>query len=108
MTKFYRGATINAADLMRDGATIYDDRNKIYGDAFVVVGKVMRELFPNGVELKTEEDFRRFHLLEWTIGKLSRYAANFSEGGHLDSITDASVYCAMLAAEDKIIDDEKK
>jgi hypothetical protein len=105
---FYRGAAIKASDLLREGAEIYDKNNQIYGDAFVVVGRVMAELLPNGVKLQTEEDFRRFHLLEWTIGKLARYAANFARGGHADSIIDASVYCAMLAAEDKIIAEGKK
>ncbi len=96
----------SAADILRKAAETYEERNEQYGDAFVVVGKVMEALMPEGVELKTEEDFRRFHLLEWSVGKLVRYAQNFDKGGHADSVLDASVYLAMLGFEEEVINEK--
>lgn len=93
----------SGADLLEAGAKVYRERNKVYGDAFLTVGNVMAAMFPDGVELKTPDDFARFHLLEWQVGKTVRYATNFNKGGHADSILDASVYSAILAAVDERI-----
>ena len=98
----------SAASVLRIGADIYEERNKMYGDNFATMGKVFAEFFPNGVELKTEEDFRRFHLFNYIIGKMGRYAQTFEIGGHLDSLDDTVVYAAMLANEDRIIASQKK
>ena len=99
---------LNASIFMQAGAKVYDERNKEYGDAFIIVGKVMNSIFPNGVNLESEEDFRRFHLFEWMIGKIVRYAQNFEKGGHEDSIKDAMVYASMLAFEDSVIEISKQ
>ncbi len=88
----------DAAKILRDGAEIYESRSKEYGQSYLIVGKVMVDIFPNGIALETEDDFTRFHLFEWTVGKLVRYASQFSSGGHKDSIVDASVYSAILAS----------
>ena len=97
----------NASKKLLLGAKIYADRNKQYGDSFIVVGEVMKALFPNGVHLKTSNDQLRYHLLSWGLGKLVRYCQNFESGGHQDSIDDALVYMAMLAFEDEVIAEEK-
>lgn len=98
----------NASRRLRAAAKTYDERNKIYGDNFVIVGNVLSALFPNGLTLKTADDFRRYHLFDWTIGKLSRYAQNFTKGGHADSSHDAMVYIAMLDFEDQLITEKDK
>jgi len=91
-----------AADkILSEAAKTYAEKNAIYKSHFVDIGGAMNALFPNGVELKTQNDFMRFHILSWIVGKISRYATNW-EKGHKDSIHDAVVYCAMLEA----IDDE--
>ena len=63
----------------------------------------MLALFPNGVQLKTEEDFGRWGVFSTIIGKMHRYAVNFDKG-HDDSLRDAIVYAAML----RELDGEKK
>ncbi len=92
----------NAGDNLQDAANIYKERNKIYGDNYKVVGEVMKQLFPNGVELKTAQDFNRWHLLELLVVKLTRYCNNWKEGGHEDSIVDLGVYAFMVQEVDQL------
>jgi len=74
----------------------FEQRNGIYGDAWVASGGIGLALFPTGVTLQTEMDFQRFGILQQIISKLARYAANFEEGGHQDSAHDMIVYAAIL------------
>lgn len=64
-------------------------------------GPVMKELFPDGLPLRTAEDFGRFGILNIIVGKIIRYSNNFEEGGHDDSLEDISVYCNMLRELDE-------
>lgn len=84
----------NASEILLDMAETFRERNKIYGDNYKRVGEVMVALFPNGVELKTKEDFNTWHLFELMIVKLTRFAN--SELTHVDSIHDCAVYAAMV------------
>jgi hypothetical protein len=58
-------------------------------------------MFPEGVELSTPSDFTRFALFCQAHGKLIRYAARFAQGGHPDSLDDASVYSQLLKFVDE-------
>lgn len=80
---------------------LFADRNGQYGNTFEKPGSVLQALFPEGITLKTEEDFKRYNLLGMVTGKLMRYAGNFEKGGHKDSIQDAAVYCHMLDYVDR-------
>lgn len=83
-------------------ADLFEERNKIYKDNFRMVGKLMVAMFgENTPELKTEEDYNRWHLFELAIVKLSRYAVHYNEGGHADSIEDMIVYLSMVRALDE-------
>lgn len=88
---------------LREAAKVFEERNAVYQDAYLIVGKVTEALFPNGVTLVTEEDHNRWHLLELIIVKLTRYSANWKTG-HKESMDDLIVYGAMLAS----LDDEIK
>lgn len=77
-------------------AKTYEDRNKVYGDTYKMHGDVVTALFPNGVNLQGVEDHNRFGVLTMMVGKLTRYAQNFENGGHEDSLHDLSVYSQML------------
>lgn len=85
------------ADILQEMAETYRERNVVYGDNFKKMGPLMVSLFPNGITLKTEQDFIQFHLLDWICGKLTRFAS--SDLTHIDSIHDLAVYAAMLEAE---------
>ena len=75
-------------------ADTFEERNKVYGDNYKVVGELMAKMYPDGVTLKTPDDFNRWHLFELMVVKLSR----FTQSGltHKDSIHDLAVYAAMV------------
>src|SRR4051794_33173041 len=91
MTKF-------VPDALRKAAETYEQRNAQYGDSYKSFGKVMLALFPNGLKysLLKEEDWNRLAVFIMMAGKLHRYAPNFFEGGHSDSLHDMAIYAMML------------
>jgi len=74
---------------------VYRERNAAYGDDYKLHGIIMTGLFPDGVQLKTVDDFNRFAIVKEMATKLARYAKNFHNGGHEDSLNDISVYGQM-------------
>ena len=72
------------------------ERNRTYGDNYLLLGKLMAALYPEGITLKTEDDFIRYHWIDWALGKLTRWVRTGMK--HDDSIKDAAVYLTMLAA----------
>jgi len=81
---------------LQELAKIHADRQKVYGDNYNHIGTVMMGMFPNGLELKSAEDFNRLHLFYHLVGKLSRYARQMPGGGHDDSLDDTAVYAMIL------------
>lgn len=88
-------------DTLEAAAALYRERNKLYGDNYKRFGPIMALLFPDGLTLKTAEDFGRFGILVQVIAKQTRYAENFTRGGHEDSLDDTIVYAAMLKELDE-------
>lgn len=88
-------------ELLNRMANLYSERNAVYKDNYLKVGAVMSAMFPHGKTLKTADDFNRWHLFELAIVKLTRYANQYEEGGHQDSIEDMIVYLAMVAGLDR-------
>ena len=84
----------DASVILDDMSDTFRERNKVYGDNYKMVGEAMVALFPNGVVLRTAEDFNRWHLFELKIVKLTRFAV--SGLTHKDSIHDDAVYAAMV------------
>jgi hypothetical protein len=102
---FYKDELSNkrtAADILQEASDTYRERNAVYGDNFLRVGKMMEAMFPNGLTIKTAKDWNRIHMLLLTVIKQSRYATNWDKGGHQDSVRDATVYCAMLEMIDEM------
>jgi hypothetical protein len=98
-----------AADILEEAGKTFRERNAVYKDNADNVGKVMAALFPNGVQIKTAEDHKMYHLFELIIVKLTRFAN--SGLIHTDSIHDMAVYAAMcenLAATHNIQFKENK
>lgn len=89
--------------VLEKAADTYRERRAVYGENFRAVGRVMKALFPKGVNLETEDDHNRFHILMLEVVKLTRYAENWHRGGHEDSQLDLSVYAAMLVQIDREI-----
>lgn len=87
---------MKADDILEQSADLFRYKRTQYGNNYLVIGKVMSSMFPNGLSVVTEDDWNRLHLLLLTVVKLTRYANNYQNGGHTDSIADAIVYFAML------------
>jgi len=83
-------------EILRDCASTYEERNKIYGDNYKKFGHAMSAIFPNGLCLYTAEDFNRLGVFIQCLSKLTRYSEALTRGGHQDSAHDLSVYAAML------------
>ena len=91
---------------LEEAAQTFKQRAEVYGDNYKIYGDVMMMLFADkNVTLSCKEDHNRFGLLVQIVSKLTRYAENFSKGGHDDSLNDLSVYAAMLRSLDKEINE---
>ncbi|UAJ16150.1 hypothetical protein SEA_TINYMINY_59 [Microbacterium phage TinyMiny] len=90
-----------AMRIMRESANTYQRRNAVYKDNFLVVGRVMEALFPDGApRLHDADDFNRWHIFELVIVKLTRYIANWDNPDE-DSLVDMIPYLAILGAQDE-------
>lgn len=85
--------TPTVPEIMRDMASTFEERNRVYGSNYKMVGPIMKILFPEGVPPEVLHS-DQFHLFELKIVKLSRFA--ISGLTHLDSIHDDAVYSAMI------------
>lgn len=93
----------NRADnLLIAAAELFKERNAVYGDNYKMVGQVMAALFPDGLTIKTANDWNRLHIFLLGVVKDTRYVINW-ETGHPDSVGDATVYKAMLDMIDREI-----
>lgn len=77
-------------------AELYEQRNALYGDNYKRFGSIMTVLFPEGLTLQSADDWNRIGIFVQKMAKVTRYAANFRNGGHVDSLDDLSVYAQML------------
>lgn len=89
-----------AHDILREAAQTYEERSKVYGDNYIRVGKVMEAHFPDGLLIKTADDWNRLHIFLLGVVKDTRYVTNWNVGGHQDSSRDKTVYSAMQEAID--------
>ena len=83
-------------DYLEQSADLYRYKHTIYGDNYRIIGKVMSTMFPDGITLKSEDDWNRIHLFLLSMVKKTRYANNYNLGGHEDSVADDIVYMAIL------------
>jgi hypothetical protein len=54
---------------LADLGKLYEERNALYQDNYKNFGRTLLGLFPNGITLKSEEDFNRFALYIQLIHK---------------------------------------
>jgi hypothetical protein len=87
---------MKADEQLYAAAHTFRKKREEYGNNYLVIGKLMAAMFPEGLTVKTEEEWNRLHLFLLSIVKISRYANNYDKGGHADSILDNIVYLAML------------
>lgn len=87
---------ISVPDIMNAAADTYRERNALYGDSYKQFGGVMQALFPHGILIDTPDAWNRLGIINMMVSKLTRYTANFCDGGHTDSAHDLGVYSFML------------
>lgn len=92
-----------AADKLNHMAATFRARGAVYGSNYIKLGHAMHALFPDGLTISTPEEWTRLHLFLLGMTKKTRYAHNFLNGGHADSIHDSAVYAALLEAYDENI-----
>jgi hypothetical protein len=80
---------------------LYLQRHSVYGSTNEDFGKVFMAFFPAGVEVRDEETANRLALFNHVADKLARYARQFANGGHEDSLDDVSIYAQLLQEYDK-------
>jgi hypothetical protein len=86
---------VGAAEILENMAVTFRERNAVYGDNYLMISKLVKVLFPDGVPPGlVEQD--QWHLFELILVKLSRFA--ISNLAHVDSIHDTGVYSAMIEA----------
>jgi hypothetical protein len=83
-------------ELLLAAAQTFDERNRVYGDTYKNFGSVMQGMFPSGLTVNDVDAWNRLGLLVMAVGKLTRYTAQFDNGGHKDSAHDLINYAAML------------
>lgn len=81
-------------EVLQKMAATYEERQQQYGEAYLMTGKVLQVLFPDGIVLSSESEFNKWHLLDQIVAKLCRYA--MSGKTHADSVHDIAVYAAMI------------
>ena len=83
-------------ELLNEGAALYAERNKTYGDNYKQFGLFMEILFPNGIPPMDTDGWNRFGVWMMVFTKAQRYAQSLTTGGHNDTAKDLKVYGAML------------
>lgn len=86
----------SADKILAEMAVTFRERNKLYGSNYHHFGEMLTALFPKGLTVRTPEEWNRLALLICIQMKVSRYAQQFTKGGHVDSAHDTAVYAAML------------
>lgn len=89
-----------ALDNMRKALETFASRTGVYKDSHYLHGRVLAAMFPNEVVLATAQDHTRWVTFNQIMGKLCRYAVNWGNGGHADSMHDVGVYAFILEAID--------
>lgn len=91
------------SQFLREAAETFDSRNAAYGNNYLDLGNILAGLFPDGLTLKTPDEWLRIHIFMLQAIKMSRYAHNFTKNGHADSMRDLAVYAAMMEAIDELV-----
>lgn len=79
-------------EIFDEAKQTYIDRSSMYSDTWEAVGVITHALYPGGILLDTPEKFAKFHILQWMIGKMVRYAYSDEK----DCIHDAGIYAFIL------------
>jgi hypothetical protein len=87
---------------LMEAAELYKSKNALYGNSYRKTGMLLEILFPDGIELKTSDDFNRFSVFTLLLGKIARYSNHWDNTDTEDTMTDLSVYAMMQKELDEM------
>jgi len=94
----------NFSEIIDSAKKTHEERGKQYGEmGWLNHAAVLKAMFPEGLTLKTEEEFGRFALFNLQLTKIIRYSKSIDRGGHQDSTHDLGVYSFLLEQYDAIM-----
>jgi len=99
------------AEILRENAQLFEEKNVEHGNTFENIGFHFEKLFPDGVALKTANDFNVFYNFIQAFSKIGRLASSvfnpekLLHESYLDSSKDLQCYAAMLQ---KVLEDRLK
>ena len=94
---------------------VFIKKNKDYGSAYILAGKLFEMIFPNGIELKTWNDHCAYQVMTRKMDKIARFCnlrfTNKKKAEVAESIADTlgddGIYSFMLEELEKTSNDEK-
>lgn len=87
---------LTASRLMDEAKERYKEKGKAYGHTYRNFGPLMTALFPNGLEVYTEEDWDKLGLLQMICHKLLRVANLIHGEDCIPELEDMGVYIFIL------------
>lgn len=93
------GGRFEPLQVLQIAEGIQKQRAQKYGPTYQRIGKMMKAMMPDGITIKTEDEFTRFCLFHMTVTKMLRYAGSMDKGGHFDSALDLANYGSFLASQ---------
>lgn len=98
--KLAKGGAMFVPDELSAKAALYRQRNEMYKDNYKRFGPMVHAMMKD-LRLSSADDFNRYGVLTMLFSKLGRYATQFANGGHDDSLDDLCVYAMMLKELDQ-------
>lgn len=99
-----RGEATPVQERLRAAAALFEQRNRQYGNNYLLIGETLAAMFPNGLRIETPVEWQRLFTLVMMVMKNTRYAQNiFRLEGHDDSLDDITVYAQMGAYVDHLV-----
>ncbi len=98
-------STLRVAQRLRNRATLFRNKNRDYGEAYVKVGEILDRIFPDGVVIKGKQKFSEMGLLvrmldnvlRGTNLRLKNNQRRVKDKKSQDTFDDLGVYSFMWA-----------
>lgn len=87
---------ITASRLMEEAKERYHKKGKVYGHTYLSLGPLMMALFPDGLEITTEEGWNKLGVLLMICHKLLRVSNLFDSEYSIPELEDMGVYTFIL------------
>lgn len=86
----------SAVNILEEAFALMKLKEEEYGSAYKKGGEILAAYFPDGVTLKTIDQFQRFLSFLMCTSKMNRYSFSLEAGGHKGSAIDLICYAGIL------------